>query len=110
MAKYLVVVMTNPRDGMEDEYLDHYVNTHLDDVLRTTPFTSAQHFSLQAQKGEPSPHGHMAVYETEAESAEEVIEQLEANRDDREQSKSINRRDAALWIFSPNGEKHVVGG
>lgn len=108
MGTYLVVVLTNPREGMEDEYLDHYENTHLDDVLATTPFTSAQLFRLDEQRGAPSAHGFMALYEAEADSAEEVIAQLEARRDEREQSKAINRRDAALWVFSPNGDRHVV--
>ena len=108
MGTYLVVVMTNPREGMEDEYLDHYENTHLDEVLETTPFTSAQLFKLEAQKGAEADHGFLAMYETEADSAEQVIEQLEARRDEREQSKAINRRDAAMWIFSPNGERHTV--
>jgi hypothetical protein len=108
MDTYLVVVMTNPSDGMEEEYLDHYENTHLDEVLNTTPFTSAQLFKLEGQKGAPAGHQFLAMYETQAESAEQVVEQLEAQRDQREQSKAINRRDAALWIFSPNGERHVV--
>lgn len=108
MPKFLVVVMTNPREGMEEEYLDHYENTHLDDVLATTPFTSARFFKLEEQRGAEAEHGFMALYETEADTAEEVIEQLEANRDQREQSKTINRRDAALWVLSPRGERHVV--
>ncbi|MEL7155456.1 MAG: hypothetical protein AAFN30_02535 [Actinomycetota bacterium] len=107
MGTYLVVVMTNPRDGMEEEYLDHYEHTHLDDVLATTPFSSAQLFRLEEQRGANAAHGFMAVYETEADSAEDAIAQLEARRDERVQSPSINRRDAALWVFSPNGERHV---
>ena len=69
MGSYLVAVMTNPRDGMEDEYLDHYENTHLDEVLATTACTSAQHFRLDAQKGAPAAHGYLALYEVEADSA-----------------------------------------
>ncbi len=110
MGTYLVVVMTNPREGREEEYLDHYENTHLDEVLATTPFRSAQLFKLEAQRGAEAAHDYLAMYETEADSAEEVIEQLEARRDEREQSKAINRRDAAMWVFSPNGERHVVPG
>jgi len=107
MSTYRIIVMTNPREGMEDDYLDHYEHTHLDDVLRTTPCTSAQLFKLELQKGAPSAHGFMAVYETEAESAEDAVAQMEANRADREQSKAINRRDGALWVFSPNGDVHT---
>ncbi len=107
MGTYRIVVLTNPRAGMEEEYLHHYEHTHLDDVLRTTPYSSAQLFKLEAQKGAPAAHGYMAVYETEADSAEDAIAQMEANRDQREQSKAINRRDAAVWVFAPNGNVHT---
>ena len=108
MGRYLVMVMSNPREGMEDEFNDWYENTHLDEVLATAGFSAAERFRLEAQKGAEAAHDYLALYETEGESAEEVIERLEARRDEREQSTSINRRDAALWVFSPTGERHVV--
>ncbi len=108
MGTYVVLVMSNPREGMEDEFNDWYENTHLDEVLATAGFTAAQRFVLEAERGASSAHTYMAWYETEGESAEEVIERLEARRDERQQSKSINRRDAAMWVFSPTGEKHVL--
>ena len=108
MPKFLVMVMSNPREGMEDEFNDWYENTHLDEVLATTGFTSAQRYQLMSQKGAPSAHDYLALYETEADSADAVIEDLEARRDERRQSKSINRRDAALWVFSPTGEAKSV--
>lgn len=108
MGIYLVMVMSNPREGMEDEFNDWYENTHLDEVIDSAEFTWAQRFHLDAQKGAESAHDYLALYETEGESAEEVIERLEASRDRRQQSKSLNRRDAALWVFSPTGERHVV--
>ncbi len=108
MGTYVVLVMSNPREGMEDEFNDWYENTHLDEVLATAGFRAAQRFLLEAERGVSSAHTYMAWYETEGESAEEVIERLEARRDERQQSKSINRRDAAMWVFSPTGEKHVL--
>ena len=105
---YLVIVLSNPRDGMEDEFDQWYEHTHLDEVLTSAGFRSAQRFRLEAQRGVESAHDYMALYETEGESAEEVIERLEAGRDQRQQSKSINRRDAAMWVFSPTGERHVI--
>ena len=110
MPTFLVMVMSNPRNGREEEFNDWYENTHLDEVLATTSFTWAQRFELAESKGARSVHRYLALYETEAESAEAVIADLEARRDEREQSTSINRRDAALWVFSPTGERHVVPG
>lgn len=102
------MVLANPRDGMEDEFNDWYENTHLDEVLATAGFTAAQRFRLEEQVGAPSAHEYLALYETEGDSAQEVIQRLEAGRDDRQQSKSINRRDAAMWVFAPTGERHEV--
>ncbi|MDA3040692.1 MAG: hypothetical protein O3C27_14410 [Actinomycetota bacterium] len=102
--------MSNPRDGQEDEFNDWYEHTHLDEVLATTNFSSAQRFVLDEAKGAPSAHKYLALYETEADSVEAVVADLEARRDERQQSTSINRRDAALWVFSPTGDRHVVEG
>ncbi|MEZ5408695.1 MAG: DUF4286 family protein [Acidimicrobiales bacterium] len=108
MGTYLVMVMSNPVEGREPEFNDWYENTHLDEVLATTGFTSAQRFALEAQAGPPSPHRYLALYETEGESADEVIARLNARRAERQQSDTIDRRGAALWVFSPTGERHVV--
>lgn len=108
MGTYVVLVMSNPREGREDEFNDWYEHTHLDEVLSTAGFRSAQRFVFEAERGAPPDHKYMAWYETEGDSAEEVIERLEARRDERQQSTSINRRDAAMWVFSPTGEKHVL--
>ncbi len=108
MPTFVVMVLSNPREGMEDEFNDWYENTHLEEVLGTTNFRSAQRFVLDEAKGASSGHKYLAMYETEAESAEEVVADLEARRHERQQSKTINRRDAALWVFSPTGERHEV--
>ncbi len=108
MGTYLVMVMSNPVEGREAEFDDWYENTHLDEVLATTGFTSAQRFALEAGVGPASAHRYLALYETEGDSAEEVIARLNARRAERQQSDAIDRRGAALWVFSPTGERHVV--
>lgn len=108
MATYLVMVLSNPVEGAEAEFNDWYERTHLDEVMATAGFTSAQRFHLEAQRGMPSAHDYLALYETEGDSAEEVIERLDATRDRRQQSRSINRRAAALWVLTPTGERHTV--
>ena len=46
MPKFLVLVMSNPSEGMEEEFNDWYEHTHLDEVLATTNFSWAQRFVL----------------------------------------------------------------
>ena len=108
MATYLVVVLSNPVEGSEAEFDEWYERVHLDEVMATAGFRSAQRFHLEAQRGSPSAHDYLALYETDGESAEEVIERLEASRDRRQQSRSIDRRNAAMWVFTPTGERHTV--
>ena len=49
--KHIVVVLTEPTTGREDEYNNYYENVHLDEVLATTDWLSAQRFKLSAQQG-----------------------------------------------------------
>ncbi len=108
MATFLVMVHSNPVEGREDEFNEWYEHVHLDEVLRSAGFRSAQRYQLAAQAGFSSSHRYLAIYETEGESAQEVIDRLNASRGERRQSKSIDNRGAALWVFSPTGERHEL--
>ncbi|MGD9749552.1 MAG: hypothetical protein AB7W59_01000 [Acidimicrobiia bacterium] len=108
MATFLVAVLSNPAEGREDEFNEWYEHTHLDEVLSSAGFRSAQRFQLAAQAGFAASHRYLALYETDGESAQEVIDRLNATRGQRQQSRSIDNRAAALWVFSPTGERHEV--
>jgi|SoiMethySBSTD1v2_1073268.scaffolds.fasta_scaffold1472297_1 hypothetical protein len=110
MAEFLVMVLSNPVEGREQEFDEWYEHTHLDEILATAGFRAAQRYRLDGQRGFAASHGFLALYETEGESADEVIERLNARRSERQQSASIDMRGAAMWVFSPTGERHVVAG
>lgn len=110
MGRHLVVVMSNPVEGREAEFHDWYENTHLDEVLATCGWESAERFSLSAERGTRCDFSHLAVYEAEAESPEAVLDVLNATRNQRQQSDAIDLRNAGLWIFTPAGERHVRNG
>ena len=78
--KHVIVVLTEPTAGREDEYNDYYENLHLDEVLATTDWTSAQRFKLSAQQGMACPLPYLAFYEVEADDPSTVLEQLNATR------------------------------
>ena len=106
--KQLVLILTEPTTGNEDEYNDYYNNLHLREVLETTDLQTAQRFKLVDQAGEPCPLPYLAVYETEAERGEDVIANLNENRAQRQQSDALNKRTARVWVFeeiSPIHEK-----
>ena len=104
--KHVVVVLTEPTAGREEEYNDYYENLHLDEVLATTDWTSAQRFKLSAQQGMACPLPYLAFYEVEAEDPSSVLEQLNATRPQRIQSDALNRKTAGAWVFSAIGPRH----
>lgn len=104
--KHLVVVLTEPTEGREAEYNDYYENRHLDDVLATTDWTSAQRFKLTDQQGMKCPLPYLALYEVEADDASQVLKTLNATRRERVQSDALNKRTAGVWVFSETGPKH----
>lgn len=109
MTTYTVLIFLNAASGREEEFHDWYEQTHVDDVLRTAGFRSGQRFGLEHVVGLPMPNTHLAVYEADAETPEEVIERLNSTRDQRDmQMDLIDASQVAFWVFSPLGEPHVA--
>lgn len=105
--KHVVVVLTEPAAGREDEYNEYYEGLHLDEVLATTGWKTAQRFKLSDQQGMPCPHPYLAFYEVEADDSKSVLETLNATRSQRVQSDALNRKTAACWVFSEIGPEHT---
>ena len=106
--KHLVVVMTEPNPGRDDEYNEYYEKLHLDEVLTTTGWLSAQRFKLTSEQGRPCPLPYLAIYEVEADDPATILENLNATRPQRVQSDALNRKTAGAWVFSPIGPRHTL--
>ena len=104
--KHIVVVLTEPNEGKEKGFNDYYENRHLDEVLSSTGWESAQRFKLVDQVGSPCPLPYLAYYEVEAENSEDVLKTLNATRGQREQSDTLNKRTAGVWVFAETGPRH----
>lgn len=104
--KFLVAVLTEPAEGKEAEFHDYYENTHLDEVIETTGWKTAQRFRLAVETGAPCPLPYLAVYEAEDESAEAVMSRLVDTRPERQQTDAINMKTAGIWIYEATGPKH----
>ena len=104
--KHLCVVLTEPTQGKAAEFDSYYENVHLDEVLATTGWESAQRFVLTDQNGQKYPLPYLALYEIEAPDPSVVIRKMNDTRAKRQQSDSLNRRPAAVWVFSATGPKH----
>ena len=105
--KHLVVVLTEPSQDREKEYNEYYENIHLDEVIETTGWKTAQRFKLGAQEGQKCPLPYLAIYEAQADSSQEVMDKLEQTRSLRRHSGSLNRKTAAVWVFEEIGSEHT---
>jgi hypothetical protein len=105
--KQFVLVLTEPTEGREDEFNRYYEDVHLDEVLETTGWKSAQRFQLVDQKGKDCPLPYLAFYETEVNEDKSAIKIMDERRRDREQSGSLNKKTAAVWVFEETGPEHT---
>ena len=65
MAKQILLVLSDPVAGREDEYNDWYNNQHLHDVCNAPGFLSARRFKiLDGDAG----HRYLAIYEMESDN------------------------------------------
>jgi Ser/Thr protein kinase RdoA (MazF antagonist) len=104
---FIVHVLSEPTEGQEDAFNEYYEHTHLDEVLATAGWKSAQRYKLRAELGtEGCPLPYLAAYEAQAESAEEVLEQMAATRHLRQQSAALNKRTARVWVYEATGPLH----
>lgn len=79
MGKYILVAMTNPVEGREDEYNDWYNNQHLQDVVKAPGVVAAQRYVLCEKQRYPGPYSfkYLAIYEIEADDVQPVIEYID---------------------------------
>ena len=105
--RHLVLVLSEAVPGREAAFDDWYVNTHLEEVLASAGWASAQRFELRDQQGRPCPLGHLALYEVEADDPADILPHLNATRGARAQSTAFNRSTAGAWVFSPLGPRHA---
>jgi len=80
MPSYTLVVMTNAKDGRDDEFNDWYSNRHIQDVLAIDGFVSAKRFRLaDTQRGtNPSPYKYLALYQIETSNLAGTLAELGA--------------------------------
>ena len=108
MSKHLVLVLTEPTEGNEEAFNEYYEHTHLDEVLASAGYATAQRFKLVDQAGEPCPLPYLAAYEVDAEDSAGVLKVLNETRSQRQQSDSLNKRTGRIWVFNEIGPEHTL--
>jgi hypothetical protein len=99
----MLVVLTNPVEGREDEYNDWYTGRHLDDVLATEGFKAAQRFQwVPSRLSRDAPHRYLAIYEVDEDSRERAEAALlkAANTEAMPISDAMDKRTATWWFTS----------
>ena len=105
MSKHILVVMTNPADGPDEEFNEWYSNTHVQEVVVIPGFVSAQRFKLSAeQAGGTNEYDYLAIYEIEAESAGAALQALKDARPNLNMSAALGEK-RALWAYDQITEK-----
>ncbi len=103
MATALLVVLTHPVEGREDEYNDWYTNNHLDDVLKAAGFSAAQRFKFVPSKLSRNPAApYLAIYEVPADQREQAEKLLleTANTPAMPISDALGPRPVTWWFES----------
>jgi hypothetical protein len=80
MARFSLVVYSNPVEGREQEYNDWYSNQHLSDLLAIPGVISARRFKLsRTQVAEAAqPYQYLAIYEVEADDVSSFLQEMMA--------------------------------
>jgi hypothetical protein len=102
--KHVLVVLTEPMPGLEDEYNEWYTETHLDEVVATPGFVSAQRFQLVDDGGAPCPHPYLAIYEVEVD-LDAAKAALTAGADDRAPVPPAMSDKRKVWWFTTLTER-----
>jgi hypothetical protein len=111
MGRYLFVVLTEPVEGMEDEFNDWYTNRHLSDVLKLDAYVSAQRFRYVSRGPDDVPlRKYLAIYETEtddvAETQRRLVEVVATPA--MPFSSAIDRSKSIGWYYEPITERVTV--
>lgn len=81
MTRHVLVVFSEPTEGMEAEYNDWYDNCHLPEVLQAPGVIAAERFRL-ADDSEGFPGRYLAIYELETDDPAAIFSDLEARAAD----------------------------
>ena len=100
MEKHLIVVLTEPSEGLEAEYNAFYNEFHVPEVVATKGVVAGQRFELvDPGRNGPPPHRYLAIYEIEGD-LDEAKAALEAGYASRTPLPDSVSRDNKDWWFT----------
>lgn len=105
MARYKMLVLSRPTEGMEAEYNDWYQNTHIQQIVSLPGFISAQRFKLAVNMLDNA-YPYMAIYEIEADDVEAAYQALQNAAGDGSMvmSPTLDLETVYASVYEPFGE------
>ena len=109
MSSHVLMVMSNPVAGREDEYNEWYDSVHLGEVLQVPGFVAARRFvaGSSVRGGEPS-HKYLSIYEIEADDLAAALAALSEAVKGMHMSDAIDTVDVAAWGFTAVGDRQTT--
>jgi hypothetical protein len=103
MARYKLIVLTNPHPGQDQEYNDWYTQQHLQDVTAVPGYLSAQRFKLRHPMGFEHEWRYLAIYEVETNDPEASVTALLSRQgtDAMLISEALDLDGAVAGLFEP---------
>lgn len=103
MARYKLIVLSNPHPGQEQDYNDWYSQQHLQDVTAVPGYLSAQRFKLRHPMGFDHKWQYLAIYEVESDNPEASVEALLSRQGTEAMvvSEALDLDGAVAGLFEP---------
>lgn len=111
MAKHLMVVLSNAKEGHEVEFNRWYSDDHmLATINKLDGFASAQRYELATLPDAPDvPYRYLAVYEVEGDNLETVYQQFRWQRQERAEALAGGREPVVTVSDTIDPEFFLVG-
>ncbi len=105
--KHMLVVLSNAREGQDDQFNAWYTDTHLGDVLGIPGFAAAQRFKLSdAQMGAADlPYRYLAIYEVDADKTQLAADALRASTGSMVIDPALDMSRTVAWFYTPITER-----
>jgi hypothetical protein len=101
MAKFRLIVFTEPAAGREAEFNEWYNTEHLADVVAVPGFGAAQRFKLREVCGGKFPLPYLAIYDIEAADYAAALKEMlsRAGTPAMHLSEALNNDTTAFAVF-----------
>lgn len=110
MKKHVVMALTNPVAGREEDYNAWFEGTHIPEVLATPGFLAAQRYEVSEHQRIPDalPYRYVTVYDIETDDLESTLAQLGKTVQSGTKTDASDPSRRAIWVYTPVGSRKLA--